>query len=350
MATKHDVVIIGGGQAGLAAAFHLSRQLDTLVLDAHERTGDSWRSRWDSLELFTPARYSGLPGLGFPGDPYHLPKRDAVANYLENYARVFELPIRYRARVSAVRRAGKHFEIEAGAETFETKHVVIATGPFQTPKAPAFARALSADIVQLHSSQYSSPGDLPDGESLVVGAGNSGAQIALELSRTRPTTLAGRSVGSLPRQFFGRDIFDWLWPTVMRFESDGLIGRRVRERVLRRTDALIGMTERDLERGGVRRVGRIVGVREGKPGFADGTLSDARAIIWATGFGPNFSWIESAPLDAHGQPIHVRGITSVPGLYFLGLRFLHRINSSLIGGVGADAAHLARVILGPEAP
>lgn len=341
---RHQVVIVGGGQAGLVAGFYLSRIADTLILDASGRTGDSWRNRWDSLQLFTPARYSSLPGLPFPGDPYHLPKREAVADYLETYARIFNLPIRHGAPVSRVRSTAAGFEIEAAGLAIEARHVIVATGPFQTPKIPAFARAMAPDVVQLHSSQYKNPSQLPPGDVLVVGAGNSGAQIALELSRSRTTTLAGRAVGSLPRRILGRDVFDWLWPTVMRFESDGSVGRHVRARVLRRTDALIGMTERDLSKAGVRRADRIIGVRDGKPGFADGTLSDARSIVWATGFAPDYRWIDSAPLTLDGHPIHHRGITTLRGLYFLGLRFLHRINSSLIGGVDADAAYLSHHI------
>jgi putative flavoprotein involved in K+ transport len=339
---QYDLVVIGGGQAGLAAGYWLQKQdLDFLIVDAGARVGDVWRNRWDSLQLFTPAKYSGLPGLPFPGDPYHLPKRDAVADYLEWYADVFALPTRMGTRVQSVSRDDNAFRIATSGSTLVADNVIIATGPFQTPRVPAFAKQLDPAIVQLHSSQYKGPGQLPDGDVLVVGAGNSGAQIALELAQTRNTVLAGRAVGSMPRRVLGRDVFDWLYLTVMRPSGDSLLGRRIRKNILNGTDALIGMTERDLERGGVRRTGRVVGVVDGKPRLDTGEVLDVAAIVWSTGFSPDFSWIDAAIMDGKGYPVHKRGVTSVPGLYVLGQRFLNKLNSSLIGGVGADAQYIA---------
>jgi putative flavoprotein involved in K+ transport len=342
---QYDLVVIGGGQAGLSAGYWLQQQdIDFLIVDANARVGDVWRNRWDSLQLFTPARYSGLPGLAFPGEPYHLPKREAVADYLEWYAEVFDLPIRSSVRVNGVRRVGNSFEITTSGTTLQAENVIVATGPFQTPRVPSFASQLDPSITQLHSSEYKRPSQLPEGNVLVVGAGNSGAQIALELARTRNTVLAGRAVGSMPRRVLGRDVFDWLYLTLMRPSGDSFLGRRIRKNVLGGTDALIGMTEADLIQGGVRREGRVTGVCNGKPQLASGEVLDVAAIVWSTGFTPDFTWIDAPVFGANGYPIHRRGATSVPGLYFLGQRFLNKLNSSLIGGVGADAAHLADLV------
>lgn len=342
---RYELVIIGGGQAGLSAGYWLSKQdIDFVILDAEQRVGDSWRKRWDSLRLFTPARYSSLPGLSFPAAPYHLPTRDEIADYLEWYATTFELPVRSGVRVTSVKRNGRTFEVATNGATFEADNVIVATGAFQKPRVPDVAGTLNAGITQLHSSAYKSPDQLPPGDVLVVGAANSGAQIALELSASRNVFLAGRSVGSLPRRLLGRDVFDWLWHSVMRPGADSYLGRKIRQKVLSSSDALIGMTEKELARAGVRRVGRVVAARDGQPVLADGSVVDVQSVIWCTGFHPDFSWIDAPVFGENGYPRHERGVTAVPGLYFLGLRFLHRLNSSLVGGVGADAAYVASAI------
>lgn len=342
---RYETIVIGAGQAGLAAGYWLARHdIDFLIVDANARIGDVWRNRWDSLQLFTPAKYSALPGISFPGDPYHLPTKDEVADYLEWYAQVNELPVRMGVRVSSVRR-GNGFEVETNGVRLEADNVIIATGAFQAPVVPGFAKELDPGIVQLHSSDYRNPRQLAEGEALVVGAANSGAQIALEISRTRNTLLAGRSVGSFPRRVLGRDLFDWLWATVMKPGADTFIGRRIRKNILSSTDKLIGMSERDLVSPTLRRVGRITGVRNGLPVLADATIADVTSIVWCTGFRPDFGWIGAPVFDDDGYPRHTRGITQIPGLYFLGLRFLHRLNSSLVGGVGADAEYVVKALL-----
>ena len=344
---RYDVVVIGGGQAGLATGYWLAQHdVDFVVLDANPRVGDAWRNRWDSLQLFTPARYNGLPGLSFPAAPYHLPGKDEVADYLEWYAQVFDLPVRNNVRVRSVRRGVRGYEILCDRSDFEADNVIVATGPFHTPSIPGLARDLDPSILQLHSSDYRNAAQLPEGEVLVVGAANSGAQIALDVSRTHNALLAGRSVGSLPRRILGRDLFDWLYATVMRPGTDSIIGRRMQRSTLSSTDKLIGFTERDLTTPTLRRVGRVAGARDGKPLLDDGRVADVRSIVWSTGFRPDFRWIELPVFDANGLPRHVRGVVQdQPGLSFVGLRFQHRLNSSLIGGVGADAEYVARAVL-----
>jgi putative flavoprotein involved in K+ transport len=339
---RYELVVIGGGQAGLALGYWLSKlDIDFLIVDANPRTGDSWRQRWDSLRLFTPAKYSTLPGLPWAGDPYRLTTRDEVADYLEWYAQVFHLPIRHNVGVKRVSRIGQGFRIETDGTQLEADNVVVATGPFQVPSIPEVSRAIDRKIVQLHSSQYRNPAQLPDGPALVVGAANSGAQIALELSKSREVLLAGRSVGTMPRRVLGRDVFDWLYLTMMRPGADSFIGRRMRKNILAGTDTLIGMTEKDLTDAGIRRVGRVISALDGRPILQGGSFADVASIVWATGFRPDFSWIDAPVFGDDGFPGHHRGVTAIPGLYFLGLRFQHRLNSSLIGGVGEDARFIA---------
>lgn len=344
---RYELVIIGAGQAGLAAGYWLAQQdIDFVILDANERVGDSWRQRWDSLQLFTPAKYSALPGLPFPGNPYHLPRRTELADYLEWYAQVHDLPVRNNVKVSRVRRSSGRYYVETSENTFEADNVIVATGLFHTPNVPGLSAGISADILQLHSSSYRNPRQLPDGAALVVGAANSGAQIAMELAKTRPVYLAGRSVGSMPRRILGRDVFDWLYATVMKPGADSFLGRRIRRNVLGSTDTLIGMTEKDIARAGVKRVERVDSVRDGLPVTANGAALDVRSIVWATGFRPDFGWIDLPILDDRGFPVHERGVVKAqPGLFFVGLRFQYRLNSSLVGGVGADAEYVASAVM-----
>jgi putative flavoprotein involved in K+ transport len=339
---RYEAIVIGAGQAGLAAGYWLAKHdIDFLIIDALPRIGDVWRNRWDSLRLFTPAKYSSLPGVPFPGDPYHLPTRTEVSDYLEWYAQVNYLSVRCGVRVQALRRLGSGFAIATDGVQLEADSVIVATGPFQRPLVPSFAEQLDPAIVQLHSSEYHNPAQLPDGDALVVGAANSGAQIALEISGTRNVTLAGRSVGSLPRRILGRDLFDWLYLTVMRPGANTPIGRRMRQSILGSSDSLIGMSERDLNTATLRRAGRVVGTKDGLPLLDDGSVANVKSILWCTGFRPDFGWIDAPVLGEDGHPRHTRGVTEIPGLYFLGLRFQHRLNSSLIGGVGADAEFVA---------
>ena len=341
---RFETVVIGGGQAGLSVGHHLSaRGIDHVILSDEIRVGENWRKRWDSLRLFTPARFSGLPGLPFPATPAHVADKDEVADYLERYAERFELPVRAQTRVRSLSHDGARYviEVEGGASRIEADTVVVATGPHQTPRVPRISAQLSRDILQLHSSEYHNPFELPEGPTLVVGAGNSGAQIALELARFRKVWLAGRDTGHMPRRLLGRDIFDWLWPVLRRATLETRLGRRMRESSLRGGEALIGIPEREIRRAGITRIGRLEEERGGLPMFSSEVI-EPRVIVWCTGFAPNYDWIQLPIRGDDGHPLHERGVVSImAGLYFLGLRFQHRLSSSLIGGIGADAAFIA---------
>ena len=340
MGMRTGALVIGGGQAGLAMGYHLERQgVEFVILDGSTRVGDTWRKRWDSLALFTPAAYSALPGMAFPGDPDHYPGRDEVADYLEAYAERFRLPVRAGERVRALRPGPAGWIAETGTARSEAAQVVVATGPFQSPVIPALARELSPEVVQLHCVAYRNPAQLPDGEVLVVGAGNSGVQIAEELSRTHRVHIAiGARMPRLPQRVLGRSLFWWLEKAgLMDVNAGSRLGRR-----MSRTDTLIGKGPRSLaHRHGVHLTGRAVGVEGSSVRTEDGQRVHPSSVVWATGFRPEFGWIEAPVLDARGVPLHRRGVTAAPGLYLIGLSWLHTRGSALLGWVGRDAGYLA---------
>ena len=349
MTTAYDCVVIGGGQAGLAAAYHLQQiGARSLVLEQGAVIGETWAKRWDSLRLFTPARYNALPGLPFPGAPYLLPSKDEVARYLRTYVERFSLPVRFGTRVTRLTADAGHYRVRTSDDDFQSRSVVIATGAYHQPWIPEISRELAAPVYQCHSSQYRNPDGLPAGDVLVVGAGNSGAQIAMELAAAgRTVWLSGRDTGSIPRRFLGRDVYDWLWLTVMRVPRQSAIGRRLMDGRLALGDPLVGFTSRDVADRGVTRVGRIVGAVDGRPTTADGhVLDDVAAIVWCTGFRPDFSWIELPIFESSGYPRHHRGLAvDAPGLGFVGLRHQHTLGSSLLGGVGTDAEYVVRRLM-----
>ena len=343
---RFETVVIGAGQAGLAAGYHLAAyDIDFTILTDEARVGDNWRKRWDSLRLFTPAKYSGLPGMPFPAMPSHLADKDEVADYLERYADRLDLPVRLGTRVSELTSNGEHFVLRTdGSASIEAENVIVATGAFQRPHIPSVARRLAPHIRQLHSSQYRNPFELPDGPVLVVGAGNSGAQIALELAKSRKVWLAGRDTGHVPRRLLARDIFDWLWPVMRRATLDTRLGRRMSANIRSGGDALIGIPERELRQAGVTRVGRLTDERGGLPVCGDQVLEPS-AMVWCTGFAPDYRWIDLPVFGADGFPRHIRGVVKeASGLFFLGLRFQYRLNSSLIGGADDDAAYVASLV------
>jgi len=347
MSEQVETLIVGGGQAGLAVGYHLAQLgRSFLILDENERTGDSWRNRWDSLQLFTPAYLNSLPGLKFPGPRSHCPTKDEMADYLEAYAARFDLPVRRGLRVDSVVKGANRYLITANDHPFEADNVVLATGGYQAAYVPDFAGELDAGIMQLHSSQYRRPSQLREGDVLVVGAANSGAEIAVEASVGHRTWLSGRHPGiepTRPGSRVDRIITPPFWFFISRVMSvTNPIGRRLRPKVLDMTSPLGRVTLKDLDAAGVVRVPRTVAIREGAPVLADGRVVDVANVVWCTGYRPTFDWVDV--LDQEGRPVHDRGITAEPGLYFIGLFFLSSLTSSLVGGVGRDAEYIARHI------
>jgi putative flavoprotein involved in K+ transport len=346
-----ETVIVGGGQAGLSVGYYLQQQgRDFVILDANERIGDAWRKRWDSLRLFTPARYNGLAGMPFPAPAYSYVTKDEMANYLEAYAARFALPVRTGVRVDKLAKQGNRFVVAAGDLRFEAENVVVATGGYHGPRVPAFAPELDPNIVQLHSSEYRHPSQLREGGVLVVGAGNSGAEIALEVSRSHRTCLSGRHPGSEPSRpgsVADRFVTPLIWFVLSHVMTVNTpIGRRGASQLRSHGLPLARVRPADLRAAGVERIhARTVGVQDGLPLLDDGRVLDVSNVIWCTGFQPEYGWFALPISGDDGEPIHERGVVATePGLYFVGLFFLSAATSSLVGGVGRDAAYIAEQV------
>jgi putative flavoprotein involved in K+ transport len=340
MTNDVEVAVIGAGQAGLAMGSFLEQEGRTFVI--LERAGEispAWRERWDSLTLFTPRRYSALPWVPFPGDPDGYPTRDEVIAYLEGYAESFELPVELSSGVKKLDRGEDgRFRLELDERTITADQVVVATGPFQTPYVPKLAERLGREVFQTHAVRYRRPQGLP-WTVLVVGGGNTGFQIAKELSVTHRVVL---SIGSrqkpLPQRVLGRDLFWWLTKArILDAPVESRLGRRLSTR-----DTLIGSSPRELEeRYGVELKPRAVDAEGRTVRFEDGSELEPDAVVWATGYRPDHSWIELPVFDEDGRLRHRRGVTDVPGLYFLGLTWQHTRGSALIGWVKDDAEFIA---------
>ncbi len=353
-ATEHvQTIVVGGGQAGLAVGYHLAqRGLPFVILDASQRIGDSWRKRWDSLRLFTPAQYDSLPGMPFPAPPFTFPTKDQMADYLEAYAARFRLPVRNGVQVERLAREGGRYQVATSAGDLTAEHVVVAMSDYQRGRSPAFAAELDPAIVQMHSSQYRNPSQLRPGGVMLVGAGNSGAEIARELARAgHAVWLAGRPVGEVPFRTDGLAARLFLMRLVMRIVFHRLltvrtpVGRRARERALHSGGPLIRVKSKDLARLGVERVPRVERVRDGQPLLADGRVLPVANVIWCTGFEPAFSWVELPVFGGDGLPRHERGVVpGEPGLYFVGLHFLYAMSSGMVQGVGRDAGYVVGVL------
>jgi putative flavoprotein involved in K+ transport len=349
---KHfETLIIGAGQAGLATGYHLARRgRPFAILDAHERIGDTWRERWDSLRLFTPARYNGLPGMAFPGPGFGFPTKDEMAGYLQAYAERFALPVHSGVRVDAVTRDGERFLVDAGAQQYTSDNLVVAMGHSQQPSVPAYAARLHPATAQLHSSAYRHPGQVAAGTVLVVGAGNSGAEIALELSRTHRVMLAGRDPGEVPFRIEGRPSRILLSRIVLRLVFHHVLtvanplGRRARVAVTAHGGPRVRTRRRDLLAAGVAFLPRISGVHDGRLRTEDGRTIEADTVIWCTGYRPGLSWLK-VPLLDNGEPRHERGIVAdVPGLYLVGQHFQYAVSSGMVQGAGRDAERVAAAI------
>jgi putative flavoprotein involved in K+ transport len=315
-----NTIIIGGGQAGLTTGYYLKQYEDNFIIfDASERIGDAWRSRWDSLRLFTPARYCALPGMAFPAPAHSFPTKNQMADYLEAYAECFSLPVQTGVRVTRLARNGAGFVVAAGDRHFEANNVVVAMSTFQCPRVPPFAQMLDPGIVQMHSSEYRNPSQLQDGGVLVVGAGNSGAEIALEVAQSHPTWLSGRHVGHIPFRVDGiaaRLFLVWLVLRVIFHRVltvDTPIGRKLRPKLRSQGGTLVRTKPDDLIAAGIKRVPRAASVQDGLPVLEGGRVLDVANVIWCTGFHPGFSWIDLPIFSDEMQPkepAHQRGIVA----------------------------------------
>jgi putative flavoprotein involved in K+ transport len=352
---SYETIVIGGGQAGLSVGYHLAkRNLRFVILDENERVGDAWRKRWDSLRLFTPARLNGLPGMPFDAPKWSFPTKDEMADYLEEYADRFSLPVRTGVRVESVAQEDGRFVVAIGGERLEAQNLVVATGALRIPTLPPFAAELDPRIVQLHSAEYRNPSQLLDGDVLVVGVGNSGAEIAYELAETRRSLLAGASKGEIPVSHGSRR-FRVMFRAIRFFghrvvRTDTRIGRKVGPKVAAKGPPLIRRKEADFAEVGIERVARVSGVRDGLPLLEDGRVLDVANVVWCTGFRTDFSWIDLPAFDDDGRPLHERGVVeSVPGLYFAGLIFQYSLTSDVLPNGGRDAEYVVRQIAAREA-
>jgi putative flavoprotein involved in K+ transport len=339
-----QAIVIGAGQAGLSVGYHLAKRgVRFVILEAYPRVGDAWRHRWDSLRLVPPARFNGLPGMRFPAHGDAFPTKDQMADYLEEYALRFALPVCRHVSVDRVSREGDLYAVTAKKARFEAPHVVVAMANYQWPSVPRYARLLDPGVVQLHSYHYRNPSQLKNGSVLVVGAGNSGAEIALELARAgHRVWLSGRDTGRVPT-LMPWSLLLFMWHHMLT--TDTPLGRRSRFSASSGGASLVRVRPRDLAAAGVERVPRVADVQCGAPVLADGHRLDAANVVWCTGFERGFPWIDLPISGDDGEPLHRRGIvTTEPGLYFVGLRFLYALSSSTIHGIDRDASHVAEII------
>jgi putative flavoprotein involved in K+ transport len=345
-----ETAIIGGGQAGLATGYYLKeRGRPFVILDAGERVGDAWRTRWVSLRLFTPALFDGLPGFPYPGPNWSYPTKDEMGDYLEAYVERFDLPVRTDVRVERLENEGGRFVITASRGRFEADNVVVATGACRTPKVPGFARELDPNITQFHSRDYQSPAQLRDGDVLVVGVGNSGAEISMELSAIHRTLLAGKESGHIPVRHgslaarIGFRVFRFFGHRVLTKGTP--IGRKVGPKLTTHGDPLIRVRPKDLAAAGIERVPRVAGTKNGLPLLDDGRIVDVANVIWCTGYRSDFGWIDLPILGDDGEPVHDRGVVeSKAGLYFVGLVFQYSLSSDVLPGMSRDHAFVANHI------
>lgn len=351
MTTQHiDTLIVGAGQAGLATGYHLARLgREFLIVDGGARVGDNWRCHYDSLRLYSPATFDGLPGMDFPGDPWHFPGKDEVADFLEQYAVEMELPVRMQTRIDRLApRDDGGFTAHLGSQAIECENVVVATGTFgRNPHVPDVAASLGPQIRQVHSADYKNPTQLLPGATVVVGASHSGCDIAYELAQDRPTILVGPDRGNIPLEWdsarikVALPVIVFLWKHVLTRRTP--MGRKEMAKVRSHGAPTTRVKRHHLTERGVERIEhKVTGTSaDGRPVLADGRVLDVANVVWATGFRPDFSWIEAPLADDDGWPREYRGVTDIPGLFFCGLAFQYAFGSMVLPGVGRDAAYVA---------
>ncbi|PGK51958.1 oxidoreductase [Priestia megaterium] len=341
----YDVIIIGAGQAGLAMGCYLRQENKKFILlDKRNEVGETWRERYDSLVLFTPRMYSSLPGLSLEGDKHGFPTKDEIADYLKLYVDKFQLPIRFNEEVMEVTKSDSTFFIKTNNGNYESKNVVVATGPFQTPFIPEFSNTLSSSITQLHSSDYQNSTQLAKGNVLVVGGGNSGAQIAYELSQERETYLAvSKPLTYMPLTLNKKSIFWWFDKVgILKASTNSILGKAIQ----RKGDPVFGRElKQAIKEKKVHIKERVIKGNDTKVTFKDSTSLDIQNIIWATGFKRNYAWLNiEGIVDEKGNIQHDRGMTPIDGLFFVGLPWQHRRGSALLQGVGYDARFISEKI------
>jgi putative flavoprotein involved in K+ transport len=346
---RYDVVVIGAGQAGLSVGYHLKRRgIDHIILEGAPRVGDIWRNRWDSLRLFTPAKFDSLDGYRFPAHKDSFPTKDEMADYLEAYAAKFDLPVRVNEPVRRLNNANGRFRLETADRVYEADRVVVAAASYQKPRLPAFANDLDQQVFQMHSYEYRNPAQLSDSPVLLVGAGNSGAEIAMDLARTHQVYLAGRDVGHIPfditgfmgRKLLVRLVIRGIFHRILTMRTP--MGRKFRSKMHGHGMPLIRTRPGQLKRAGVRRIGKITAIRDDKAVSDDGKAVHFKSVIWCTGFHSGFDWIDLPVLDDHGDPRQRFGkATDMDGLYFAGLHFQYAVSSTMVAGVGRDAERIA---------
>ncbi len=345
--------MIGGGQAGLSVGYYLAkRKLPFLILDAHPQVGDAWRNRYDSLRLFTPARHVNLPGMRMSMNGADYPTKDQVADFLRDYALRFKLPVRNNVRVDRLWKENGRFVLSAGDQRFEADNVIVAMANYQEPQIPAFANRIDPSITQIHSNAYRNPKQLQSGPVLIVGVGNSGADIAIEVAKTHSTFIAGKEPGFIPfpiDTFFARHIalrvVAFLGHHVLSIRTP--IGRKARPKLLHGASPLVRVKPKDLIAAGIERTARVVDAKDGLPVLADGRALQVKNVIWCTGYQHGFPWIDLPNLwtDEAGDPVHEAGlVATVPGLYFVGLHFLYAMSSATLVGVARDADRIVRAV------
>ncbi|NBI28100.1 flavin-containing monooxygenase [Chengkuizengella marina] len=340
---KLDVIVIGAGQAGLAVGYYLKQSnLSFLLLDQSAQIGETWVKRYDSLILFSPRKYSSLPGFQFPGEPNGYPNKNETANYLKQYQKKFSIPVELNTQVTYITKEDDRFITVTKDKIYHSKIIVIATGPFKTPYIPKLnGSGLDEQIIQLHSSEYKNPDQLHKGKTLIIGAGNSGAQIAVELHNTHDVYLSSsQNLKFSPHKFAGKSVFWWFEKLKIydMFPTGTIVG----EWIKKQPEPIMGTELKELiQHHKVKLTEKTTSINGNEVAFEDGKTLTVKNIIWATGFTQNFDWIKiNNVLNHKGNPIHQRGISQVSGLFFIGLPWLYKRPSALLGGVGEDAEYI----------